>query len=468
MRSIIGAIFGTFVLTAGTAWPSDPPVWRPVVKSEQVVYRYRPADNGASPMWCRGSTCLVRIGDDVWATGLEAIPNAKPLNNCRWTLWQRHAGEWKQVYRDEQHRTREPSPLVGFPDGRLLVSANPTLAPPDAYSGPARPEIYVFSANQPANRPRRIEPPWNGTPDFTEHSYRTFVADAHRGDWMIFQNIGYTHAEWAFVGADGSKAAGRLVWPFGSEYEDPKPIRICYPTVMLKDRRVYFLGVSDVVEPNKKWRAFKKKLTGRDWDYDFRRLFFTWSDDIGKGKFHPWIEIASREKTAGHVMPCDLWVDNRDRVHLLWIEDALDERLREAFFPNERQSHALHYAIARGGKLIHRRTLLLAEEGGAQERPTWARFHVLPEGRLGVVYYVTGRDAKGHSVHENRFVGISSDGEPGVAVRIPLEHPMQTFFTATVRAGSLPSLDLDLLGTSTEPRHAIRYAHVRLVRHTKP
>jgi len=139
-------------------------------------------------------------------------------------------------------------------------------------------------------------------------------------------------------------------------------------------------------------------------------------------------------------MPCDLWVDDRDRVHLLWIEDALDERLREAFFPNERQSHALHYAIAREGKLIHRRTLLLAEEGGAQERPTWARFHVLPEGRLGVVYYVTGRNASGHAV----------------------------FFTATVRAGSLPSLDLDLLGTSTEPRHAIRYAHVRLVRSAKP
>ena len=123
MRALIGAIFGTFVLTSGAAWANDPPVWRPVVESEQVVYRYRPADNGASPMWCHGSTCLVRIGDDVWATGLETIPNAKPLNNCRWTLWQRHAGEWKQVYWDEQHRTREPSPLVGFPDGRLLVSA---------------------------------------------------------------------------------------------------------------------------------------------------------------------------------------------------------------------------------------------------------------------------------------------------------------------------------------------------------
>ena len=37
----------------------------PVVEAEETVYRYTPADNGAGPMWCSGSTCLVRIGEDV-------------------------------------------------------------------------------------------------------------------------------------------------------------------------------------------------------------------------------------------------------------------------------------------------------------------------------------------------------------------------------------------------------------------
>ena len=29
---------------------------RPVVEVEEAVYRYQPADNGAGPLWCRGST----------------------------------------------------------------------------------------------------------------------------------------------------------------------------------------------------------------------------------------------------------------------------------------------------------------------------------------------------------------------------------------------------------------------------
>lgn len=54
---------------------------RPVVEAEEDVYSYTNADNGAGPLWCHGSTCLVRIGDDVFATGLET------LSNVRIRLW---------------------------------------------------------------------------------------------------------------------------------------------------------------------------------------------------------------------------------------------------------------------------------------------------------------------------------------------------------------------------------------------
>ena len=56
---------------------------RPVVEVEEEVYTYRPANNGAGPLWCSGSTCLVRIGDAVFASGLETLADHKPLNNCR-------------------------------------------------------------------------------------------------------------------------------------------------------------------------------------------------------------------------------------------------------------------------------------------------------------------------------------------------------------------------------------------------
>src|SRR5262249_13885378 len=153
----------------------------------------------------------------------------------------------------------------------------------------------------------------------------------------------------------------------------PQPIRVCYPTVALRDRAVYFCGVSDIVEPNAKWRDFKNQLTGKDWDYDFRRLFFTWTPDISSGKFRDWIEIASRDKTAGLLFPADLWVAPNGDVHLLWTERAIDERLREEFFPDAKQSHSLNYAVVRNGKVVLSRTLVQAGEGLAGEIPSAGR-----------------------------------------------------------------------------------------------
>ena len=176
----------------------------------------------------------------------------------------------------------------------------------------------------------------------------------------------------------GQWTAGKLVWPFGAEYDRPQPIRICYPDVALHNRAVYFCGVSDIQEPYEAWRSYKKELTGRDWDYDFRRLFFTWCEDIQTGKFHDWIEIASRDKTAGWIMPGDLWVAPDGGVHILWTERAIDTRLREKFFPDARQSQSLHYAVIRNGEVVLRRALVQAEEGGPGLIASAARFHALP------------------------------------------------------------------------------------------
>jgi hypothetical protein len=353
--------------------------------------------------------------------------------------------------------------VVGFADGRLFLSANPTLVDdPEQYSGPARPEILEFPTSDPASPPERILPDWEGTPPFTEHSYRSFAADGASGELILFQNIGYTHAEWAFLGRDGRwSAQGKLVWPWGAEYDKPQPIRVCYPNVALVDRAVYFCGVSDIVEPYARWREHKRKLTGRQWDYDFRRLFFTWSDDITTGEFHEWVEIASRDKTCGWISPGDLWVAPDGAVHVLWTERAIDTRLREAFFPEARQSHSLNYAVLHGGEVISRRTLLLSEEGKSGEVPGRGRFQVTPEGRLLVFCYVSGTDAQGNGLSENRLLELAPGG-PGPWVKVPMEHPMRDYFTATVRAGSPPSPFLELLGHRAGGSATISYARIRL------
>ena len=37
-----------------------------VVEAEDVVTRYAPANNGAGPLWCYGSTVIARSGNDVY------------------------------------------------------------------------------------------------------------------------------------------------------------------------------------------------------------------------------------------------------------------------------------------------------------------------------------------------------------------------------------------------------------------
>lgn len=450
------------LLAAGPVVPAEPSL-QPVVEIEEDVYGFEPADNGSGPMWCSGSTCLVRAADDVFASGIETLAQVQPLNNCRWTLFKRAADGWQLQQADNQGRTREPSPLVGFPDGRVFLSVNPTLTGPEARSGPARPEILQFDSSDSTAPFETILPQWHGTPPFTEHSYRSFSADGPARELILFQNLGYTHAEWAFRDAKGNWAAsGKLEWPWGAEYDKPQPIRVCYPSVMLKDRAVHFCGVSDIIEPYNRWRAYKKELTGRDWDYDFRRLFYTWTDDITSGRFHDWVEVASRDKTGGWVSPCDLWVAPDGAVHLLWRERAIDTRLRAKFFPEAKQSQALNYAIIRDGQVISRRTLVLAEEGGANEIASAARFQVTPENRLFVFYYVSGTDPTGKRVSENRLLELRNDGTETEAVTIPMEHPLTSYFTATVRGGSPPSNILDLLGTRADAANTISYARIRL------
>ena len=436
----------------------------PVVEIEEEVYSFEPANNGAGPMWCGGSTCLVRIGDSVFASGLETIPGAKPLNNCRWLLFERGKEGWKLRQRDPTGRTREPSPLAGFADGRLFLSANPTLATdPQAYAGRARPEILQFQAADLQAPMKTLLPVWEGDPKFSEHSYRSLAADGKARELILFQNIDYTHAEWTFRGPAGEwSARGQLAWPRGAEYDKPQPIRVCYPNVALKNRAVHFCGVSDIVEPYEAWRAFKKQLTGREWDYDFRRLFYAWTPDIVKVKFSDWVEIASRDKTCGWISPGDLWVAPDGAAHLLWMERAIDERLREKFFPSARQSHALNYAVVRHGKVVLRRTLIEAREGGPQEVPSAGRFHVTPDHRLFVICQVGGVDANGKPVSENRLLEVQAEGEPGPQVRLAFQKPFTSFFTATVRAGSAPSRLIEFLGHQAGRPQTLSYGRVRL------
>lgn len=427
------------------------------VEAEEIVYAFEFADNGSDPLWCHGNTCIVRYGDKVFASGQETLADQMPTLNTRWTMFERSSNGWKLLLKDEEDRSREPSPLAILGNGKLLLSVNPTLTAPKVERGPAEPRVLQFDADDVLAGTEVLIPEWDGNPEFTEHSYRSFVVDAGGNEAILFQNIGYDLVEWTFRDGEGNwSSKGKLHWPWEETYDEPQPVRICYPAVQLKDREVHFLGVSDIVEPNLTWKDYKYELTGRKWDYDFRRLFYTWSKDIGTGEFQEWVEIASREETGGHIFACDLWRDLDGLVHILWIERALDERLREKFFPDAEQSYALHYAILQDGKVIYRSPIMLSKENEAI-RPGRGRFQVSPDNRLFVFYYVHAAEG---DFQENRVVEIYPDRSLSEPVSVNLERPFSTFFTASVRGGSEPSDIIDVLGK--DDKNEMRYAKVRI------
>ncbi len=429
----------------------------PRIEIEEDLYSYIPADNGADPFWCHGNTSIVESNGRVFAAGLETLPDIKSLSKCVPLLYTRDDQGWRLVYRGEG-RTREPSPLCCFSDGRILLSLNTSLVGVDEYAGPSKPSILEFDASNPDSAPREIFPGWAGEPPFTEHSYRSFVADGESNELIIFQNVGYTHAEWAFIDNTGNWSAnGRLDWLWEPGYDTPQPVRTCYPNVQLKNRSVYFCGVSDVIEPYGAWRTYKNELTGRDWDYDFRRLLFTWCDDVSTGRFHKWIEISSRDQTSGWIFPSDMLVDDDGTVHLLWLENALDERLRAKFFPLEKQTNSLNYVQIRNGVIRVRRAFFVGGEDEAPGKCSGARLHRMLDGRILVIYNLDA-DATGGKP-EMRIAEIDADGSLQSTTVINLEQPFTSFFSSTVRGGSSASNTLHILGGA---QNHIRYVKIVL------
>ena len=419
------------------------------VEVEEVVYTFKPANNGSGPQWCFGSPTLVRLGEEVFASGLETIPDARPLNNVRLMLYRRgQSGPWELVFRDGE-RTREPGPLGVTPaKSRLYLTANPTRAPADAEAGPAEPQVLEFSAAEPKQPPKALKPAWSEPVQFTEHSYRSFAVDGQAGELICLNNLGYDRNYWSLRNRAGEwSASGALFWP--------KPHRLCYPAVLIRNRAVHFLGISDDVEPDAKLHEFKKNLTGKEWDYLFCKLYYSATPDVSAKPFVPWLLVADRLETRGQVWACDLWLDGQGVAHLLWFEKSVDDRLREKFFPQTQWTEELNYARVKNGQVLLRKTLL-AGEGPGGALPKWGRFHVTPAGRLLVVT-CSSQNGKLH----NGLMEVLADGSAGSAVRLALAKPFAPqFFTATPRGGSAPSKYLDLLGAAEGDPQTIRYARV--------
>jgi hypothetical protein len=289
------------------------------------------------------------------------------------------------------------------------------------------------------------------------------------------------HAEWALWQSDGDWSNGRLAWPayaltdmapFGASHA-----RVNYPVVAMRNRTVHFCGAAaydnwDRVktpadlnlgsDPNAPGAS---GMAGRQRGNRFRRLLYTWTDRIGQQPFHDWIEIDNSFADGGWLFATDMHVAADGIVHLLWFRSPMLPTVRNQFYPDMKCVYRIEYATLRDGKVLARQTLIAAGEGAAPAIPTdvdqvgrpyllyngetilgdaiaTPRFHVTPDRRLFLVYYVSD----GQALSENRILEIMPDGAPSVPLTLPLKHPLTQFFTASGRAGCELSWTVDLLG----------------------
>jgi hypothetical protein len=337
--------------------------------------------------------------------------------------------------------------------------------------------------------------------------------DAAKGEVILFQNVGLSHSEWALYTSSGKWFGGKLVWPPIVQTElapyGASRARVNYPIVLLHDRTVHLFGAAAYdnwariqsledlgirADPNHKGGSGMK---GRKRGNRFRRLFYSWNDDIGAHPFNKWIEIDNTFDDGGWLFPGDMHLDTAGTVHLLWYRAPMLRSLRDSLYQDIKLVYTIEYATIRNGAIIRRQTLVRAEDGRDNIFPTdierensifiqsngekifcqhiaTPRFHIVPDGRIFVVYFVSGMIDNGAQISENRILQVFADGTISTPVTIPLKHPLSQFFTATPRAGCMPSFTLDLLGhrrgdwhlleesEGREWRGTLSYACVRL------
>ncbi|MCL2517743.1 MAG: hypothetical protein FWF15_04190 [Oscillospiraceae bacterium] len=372
-------------------------------------------NNGSGPMWCYGSSTIARLGDTVYATVPLLDEKVTPLSNTHMTLYRKKPDmPWEQIYVNPNYN-REPCPLMRYNDTTLVVTANPSEA--GTMYGPAKPGVLLFDLN--GNITEMIPPVWDEDYKFMDHSYRGSSVDiAYGGMFLANQYVTDSGGEHCYAYYDGNDwtHCGKL------DYD----VRSCYPNVQLKGKSVHILAISDIIEPNPEWRAFKKEITGRDWDYDFRNLYYKYTNDVTKDPPCAPILIDSREETCGWISNHDIHADDSGTCHVLYSTKRMNfPQMKEKFFPDTEFDVSLEYKAVKDGKIIHAVTL------DFQTKPIsyCGAFHIAENGELKIIY------CKNDGYYITDFENTT---------KIETSLKPATFFTARNRLGNLQSDIIDL------------------------
>jgi hypothetical protein len=459
---------------------------------EEKIASFQMPKNNTFPLWCYGAPTIVRHNDHVYVTIPEASLDIPPMCNTRLQLFRKKGNDgWQRLYVNPVFDQREPCPIASLGDGKIIVSINSAIVPfrgnehENWLMWQCEPYLLSFNENEPENKyPEVIKPEWDTDWPFTDHSYRGLATDPVRNELFVMNIEGYQwksgpqgRYHWAFRDATGNWLNNGLL-----EF----PVRCCYPCISLKNRRLNIVATSDIDEPNAEWMAYKRDFAGIPWDYDFRKLYYVDAEDIDikRNAFNEPVVIESCEDTAGHIKHLDLFVDDDNTAHILYISRNICKPfMRDKFWPEKTITASLKVARVKEGRILSKQILASCREDingrlwsygkpsgekntGDSFRtnddvPNHAAFHATPDGRLFVIYNLGGFNEGGTDLAKNYLVEISQ-GQSLTPVEVKMGDPMKIFFTAPARNGSTPGNLVDLFGVSKNQPDQINYARINL------
>lgn len=444
---------------------------------EIPVTHFTQVENNPGPLWGYGSSSIVRQDNNVYCTVMKVDTNSNSMCNMKWNLLMLSEGtnKWEKIISGSHYSEREPCPLGRLSENELIISINPCkdvryITPENKSAHFCTPKLVLLDCTSMAMK--EITPEWSQPYEFTEHSYRGMATDSNENSSLLFQVVGYHGLAWTYLDHQfSSKANGFLSFPS----------RATFPQVAIRGKSAAILAVSDVYEPNIEWREYKKQVTGKEWDYDFRQLFFSYTPDISCIPFSPITTLASQDETCGHMRNMDLYIDGDGISHIVWIDRNIWHGfIREMFFKDIQIIIRLNYCRVKNGKVIFRKTILESREILGQNKknsalmmsgavPNYAAFHVSDSNKLFLVYHISSNleDIKSGNYIQQVFPEYCDSNKI-----LDLDFPLASFFTANFRLGNAPSKIIDLYGTTSGWEYDdlsrrrtdkwIRYAQVRL------
>ena len=86
---------------------------------------YSPSKSDANPLWMRGGSAIIRVGNDVFASYMHPVEGREGYSSLILELYAKRGNhDWQLEFRDKGVLQSNPSPIFYLGNGLLGVTVN--------------------------------------------------------------------------------------------------------------------------------------------------------------------------------------------------------------------------------------------------------------------------------------------------------------------------------------------------------